>query len=126
VTPVSSLRKAALSPLRHFHQHLVPDGVPQGVVDGLEMVKIEDHDCQLFPAPLCQAKRVFEAVVEQRTIGQAGKLVEMRQIFNALLISLFFGDVFLDCQVVCYPAISLAYRRDRCRLDVFRAILAAD
>lgn len=54
--------------------------MPQPVVDVLESVEIEQEQCELLVLPFCPDKGLIQPVQQQRTIGQAGKLVVIRRV----------------------------------------------
>ncbi len=57
----------------HLHQQLVARGVPEPVVDVLEVVQVAEHHRQLARAAAAQG--VVQAVAEQPAVGQPGQRV---------------------------------------------------
>ena len=57
-----------LQPRRDLHQQLVAGGVPERVVDELEVVDVEQHDGDLRAGA---GERLHEPVLEQRAVGEA-------------------------------------------------------
>ena len=78
-------------------EQLVAGVVAERVVDDLEVVEIDEGDGHPVVGPLRVAQGLFEAVLEQRAVGQAGESVVVRHEANALLAELAFdgdaGDV---------------------------------
>ena len=70
--------------LRHFDQHLVAGGVPEAVVDRLEVVEVEEHDGDALVLAPRAGDRVPDALGEERPVGEPGdRVVEglMRELF---------------------------------------------
>jgi hypothetical protein len=51
---------------------LISGLVPEAVVDGLEVVEVEEHDSDGRRVPIGPGGGVLDAVGEQRPIGQTG------------------------------------------------------
>jgi hypothetical protein len=75
-------------PLGHRHEQLVTGRVPQGVVDGLEVVQVAEQDRQCPAVTLVQLHGVLHPVVEQRAIGQTGQGVMERPVAQLRLAGL--------------------------------------
>src|SRR5690554_3490924 len=56
----------------HVDKNLITDTVPEGIVDGLETIQVDEHDCQLLAAAPGQLDIVFQVVLQQGAVGQAG------------------------------------------------------
>ncbi len=70
--------------------------MPQGVVDDLEAIEIDEDDRALALVSSSLLDRVAEQFAEQRSIGQTSQLVVSREITDALLGISPSGDVFDD------------------------------
>ena len=64
-----SVPQGALETVGHGDQHLVASGVPEAVVDHLEVVEVEEEDSGQTLAPLEAAQREPEPVEEQGPVG---------------------------------------------------------
>ena len=62
-------------PLADLGQQLVPGGVPERVVDLLEVVQVDDHHPGALPGPLAARHRLAGPLAEQHPVGQAGQRV---------------------------------------------------
>ena len=51
---------------RHFAQHPVPQGMPHGIVDGLETINIEEEQNDLLAGTTGFFHRVLKPIMEQR------------------------------------------------------------
>ncbi len=60
---------------RELGQHLVAAAVPERVVDGLEVVEVEQHHGEQPAVPHGAAQRVVDPVEHQRTVRQPGQRV---------------------------------------------------
>src|SRR6266702_3995977 len=63
---------AAAEALGHAGQEGVPDHVAERVVDGLEVVEVDQHDHQ--PARADRGQRAPDPLAEQRPVGELGQL----------------------------------------------------
>ncbi len=79
--------------LRHLPQQAVADGMSQRVVDFLEMIEIDEHCRDLAAVASRTADRLYQAVVRQHAVGQAGEQVVVRLIGYLLHLLALFGDV---------------------------------
>ena len=84
---------AVLQPARDALQELVPGRVPEGVVDRLEPVQVEQEDGEALRVPLPGAQRVLDPLVEQRPVRQAGEAVVERLLDELGLQGLPLGRV---------------------------------
>ena len=76
---------AAQEPLGHQLQHLVARGVPEPVVDGLEVVEVDEQHRHVR---IAAAERVLGPVVEERAVRQPGQLVVEGAVAELLLEAL--------------------------------------
>ena len=79
---VSMARRDAVEDLRHALQHRVAHGVPEGVIDFLEMVQVEQQQRGVAALPGRLQDDLGRAVEQQRPVRQAGELVVQRQPFQ--------------------------------------------
>ena len=84
---------ARRDPLGHLEQHPVTGGVAEAVVDGLEVVEVDEHDGHPDPFAQRPRHRVADALVEQRAVGQVGDGVVEGLVGELLLELLALGDV---------------------------------
>jgi hypothetical protein len=82
--------------LGNFDQHIIADGMAVFVIDRLEAVEIEIANRQHCPVAFGLRHRQLQAVGEQHAVGQLGQRIEMRQVFEALLVLLDQRDVGED------------------------------
>ena len=84
---------ALVETARHLDQHLVAGGVPEAVVDRLEVVEVEEDHGE--PAPLAPAAgdRVAHALGEQRAVGEPRHAVVEGLVGELLLEHLALADV---------------------------------
>jgi hypothetical protein len=66
-----ALPHAPLYTPRYLFEQLVPIGVPQGIVHGLEAVQVQEHERHQVAVAFGPRQRLFEAVPEQGTVGEA-------------------------------------------------------
>src|ERR1700730_1261974 len=82
--------QAARDPAGNGYEELVAGRVAQDIVDRLEPVEIDQHDGEASWVAVTHLESVFEAVVEQSTVGEAGEAVVKRlvsyQCFTLLLV----------------------------------------
>ena len=74
-------------------QDLVPGCMTETVVDRLEVVQVDEHDCDLVDAALRAHQRVLDAVGEERAVGELRHRVVERLMRELLLEGLTFTDV---------------------------------
>ena len=79
--------------LRHLEQHPVADGVPEAVVDGLEVVEVDEQHGHAHALAQRPGHRVADALVEQRAVGEMRDRVVERLVGELLLERLALGDV---------------------------------
>ena len=73
------------NPLAHGLQERVPNGVPQRVVDELEVVEVEEQDGEKAAAQLARGQPGSHGLAEQGTVRQAGQGVVVRLVVELLL-----------------------------------------
>ena len=75
-------------------QQLVAGGMAQRVVDGLEVVEVEQVDGHDLAA-LDARQRLLEPLVEQHAVGQAGQRIVQRHVRDLGLRAALLGDVLV-------------------------------
>ena len=73
-------------------QQFVPDGVPERIVDPLELVDIDVEHRQLT-AGRQALQLMIEALAEQHAVRQIGQRVVMRHVRDTVIDPLALGDV---------------------------------
>lgn len=74
-------------------EHPIAAGVPIAVVDGLEVVDVDDHHRDRFAVPASPRHRLLETVVEEGTIGETGERVVEGALPELDLETPLLGDV---------------------------------
>ena len=77
-------------------QQAVPNFVPQGVVDVLEVVQVQKQHRQRCVAALRLCNRLLTALGQQRAIGQASERVVMGQPIDVLPVVFALLDFFVQ------------------------------
>ncbi|KEH14393.1 hypothetical protein GY15_05765 [Delftia sp. 670] len=79
----------------HAQQHIAKLQ-PQAVVEGLEVVHVQQHDGAAAPAPAAGGQRLLQPVHQQAAVGQAGERVVEGQaadfLFGGLALALVLQD----------------------------------
>ena len=81
-------------PLGDHLQQLVAGGMAERVVDGLEVVEVEQVRGDDLAA-LDAGKRLLQPLVEQHAVGQAGQRIVMRHVRDLGLGAALLGDVLM-------------------------------
>jgi hypothetical protein len=105
-------------------EHGIADGVPQAVVDGLEVIQIDEHQAELTLVTRCLGHGMFQAVAEQGPVGQTGEDIVMRQELHPLLVLHALGDVLAGRDEMADPAVGILERRDGLFLVIQAAAFA--
>ena len=105
-------------------QELVAHHVAEGVVDGLETVEVEEQQGDALAVAGGAGEGLFETIVEQGAVGQAGQGVVLGQEGDARLGGLALGDVGENRHVVSDALGLVAHDADRQGRGVERAVLA--
>ena len=79
-----------LQPSSDLLQQGVAGVMPQGVVDQLEVIQVQEQDRQWAVITLGQRQELGQHVAEERTIGQPGQDIVLRHVLNTLGV----GDLF--------------------------------
>ena len=85
--------QAAREPLAHDRSSVVARRVAEAVVDGLEVVEVDEQHGELAAVALEPRRRVVDAVAEQRLVGEAGQRVVERLVGQLVLEPAVLGDV---------------------------------
>ena len=100
--------------------------MPQGIVDVLEMIEIQEHQRHRVVAALGQAQVMGKTVAQHGAIGQAGQQIKMRHPANALLVRLALTHIRKNGNVVCGLAFGIVDAADgqplRIHLTVFALV----
>ena len=70
---------------RDGKQQIIADTMTERIVDPLEMVKIEAHQCDIRFVALCCRQQLFDPIMQQTPVGQLGQDIKIGQ----------FADFFL-------------------------------
>ena len=87
------LAHAILDPPSHRLQQLVADRMAERVVDFLEVVEVDQMDRRQLPGAARLTQHLFQAVAEQRAVGEPRQRVVARHVLRAFLGRLAVGDV---------------------------------
>ena len=82
----------------HLLQQQVALVVAQGVVQGLEVIEVDEQQRTALLAPLGAGQRLGHAVHQQHAVGQTGERVVKRQALDLALGGLALADVGVDGQ----------------------------
>ena len=82
-----------LEPARDLLEHLVARGVAEAVVDGLEVVEVDEHDADESTFPQRAAQRVLHAVGEKCSVREACHRVVERLVRKLVFEGLALADV---------------------------------
>ena len=89
-----ALAEAGVQPGGHLHQELVPGGVAQAVVHGLEPIEVEEQHGEAVPfAPPRAGEGALHQVEKQGAVGQARERVVERVVQHAVGDRLALRDV---------------------------------
>ena len=80
-----AVAQARAETLRYRHQKLVAGGVPQGVVDVLELIEIEIKNGELVLIPAHARQRFVQALVKKHPVWQTGQRIVMRHMGDPCL-----------------------------------------
>ncbi len=110
----------------HRAQESIADGMPERIIDLLEVVEIEQHDAYLLAASCGARNCLSEPVVEQGAVRQAGQRVVQGEMAHLLLGRLALGDVHGHPDRTHDGSGGIADRRGARQLIVERAVVEAD
>ena len=104
--------QAVIQPLRHFLQQAVALVMAQGVVEGFEIVQVDEQQGPGMGVMLADFQRHLQAVQQQATVGQPGEWVVKGQALDLVLCRLALGNVAHGAHVVADRAILRQHRAD--------------
>ncbi len=110
---------------RHFTEQPVAKVMAETVVDELKAVQVEKQNRHQPLGTLRVVNGLFQAIGEQRPVGQSGQFVVGGEIFQLRLIGFAFGDVLLDRHVMSDDPRRIDHRRDRSQFPEVTAIFSA-
>ena len=111
----------ALQPDRHGAQQAVAPFVPEGVVDRLEVVEVEEQDSDRLVGAPQLVERHLQAIHEEVPVGQPGQLVVRRLIAEQLAGDVLVGDVLHDAADADDRAVRVGHGR-KARDEVGRQV----
>ena len=97
----------------------------QGVVQGFEVVQIDEQQCPMTAAARTRGQGLVEAVHQQPAIGQAGQRIVEGQAPDLLLSVLTLGDVHQGADEMGHHPLRIFHRRDGEPLRINLATLAS-
>ena len=110
---------------RDFDQQLVAHGMAQGVVEGLEVVEVDQHQRTVPAMPCAAVQRLAQTIEHQPPIGKPGQVIEKGQMPDFVFGGLAQGDVGKGCHVVRDMSAGPFHGRDRQPFRIGLAVLAA-
>ena len=102
---------------------LVPDGMAEGIVDGLETVQVDEQHPHLMPLPGGGGNGHGEPVLQQHAVGQAGERIVLGQELDAVLGRLVLREVGVDGDVVADRPGGIGHGADGGPLGMDAAVL---
>ena len=76
--------KSALEPLTHGHQQIISHLMAERIVDGLEIVEIDEEDRHNFRGSATPDDGMFDSFEQQYAIGQPGEGIVERSLMGGL------------------------------------------
>ena len=119
-----ALAHAAFEAARHLDQQAIADVMPEGVVDHLEAVHVDEHQRHLRAGPARLQQRLRQAALQVVAVVEAGQRVVTRQVVDARLGRLALADVGEAGDVVRHRAGLVADQRNRRPFRIGAAVLA--
>ena len=92
-----------------FEQTVTPL-MAQAVVDGFEVVQVQQQQSALRALAHAQARDLLNAIVQQTPVGQAGEFVVERQALNLPFSPFALGDVARHAPVATKAALGIKHR----------------
>ncbi len=99
-------------PLGQRLEHAVARGVAEGVVDFLEMVHVDVQQRHALADAARPRDRLLQQVLELHAVGDLGERVVARQVADAALGALAFGDVARHVDVAGELRVGAGHRGD--------------
>src|ERR1035437_7780207 len=94
MTSIVDISDAATQSVGHALEQLIADRMPEGVIDALQMIKVEVQDRQPLSA-LNTLECLFKPFVIKFAIGQTSQRIMLCRIRKPFLGTPLFGDVFV-------------------------------
>ena len=116
--------QALLQAPRHGDQQFVTNLVAKPLVDGLEMVEIEEQHRHPFAVPVRVFDGMVEAFVGKQAVRQVGQGVEVHQMGQALLAVTVLAEIGEGQYVLGLKRVAAAHPADREPEREARTILA--
>lgn len=88
--------QAVLQPLRHGFQHGIARGMPQAVIDRLEMIDIHEQHGERALRPLGPRQGVAESILQQLPVRQLGERIIIRLMEELSGEGAGFRDIMID------------------------------
>ena len=83
----------SFEPARHLEQHGVAGLVPEAVIDGLEVVEVDEHDGDQRALAYGRSQRMADAIGEQRAVGKIRDRIVECLMGQLLLERLALADI---------------------------------
>src|SRR5581483_5630868 len=109
---------------RHVAQHGVAGGMTGRVVDALEVVDVDAQYRAVFGVAAGPGQLALELLVEPAAVEQAGELVVVGHVSQALLVAHALGHVARDDRALHDSSVGVRDRRDGQRDRDHAAVLA--
>ena len=110
--------------MRHLGQQLVASEMPERIVDRLEMIEIDKHQGDLLALAFGSDQRLFDPILQQGAVGQAGQWIIICQLADTLLRGVPLGDIGFNANVIKHFSGSAMINADRQPDRVHLAVLA--
>ena len=78
----------------YLFQQLVAHVMPERVVERLEIIQIDEQQCTMTARSRTDRNGLFQPILQERSVGQAGELIKVGQILNPFFGFSSPGDVF--------------------------------
>ena len=85
--------------IRDLHQKSVSRRVPKVIVDGFEVIQVQEHERNRFSIPAGLGERFSMFGLKEGAIGETGQNVELRKCRQFFLCTSLFRDVDQDVDV---------------------------
>ena len=105
------LPHAGREPLGDLEQHAIADIMALRIVNALEMVQVQDHQCAEFPAAVAGSHGMPQAIQHQAPVGQTRQRIEVGQVADLILGAPAVGDVLDEGNTAFFPA-KIAVKRN--------------
>ena len=98
--------------VRHFHQQQIADVVPLGVVEGLEVIQVEEHQRAMAAVAGAAGLGLAETVEQQTAVGQLRQRIVEGEVADLILCFLALGDVGEGADVMRNVSFGVRYGCD--------------